>query len=126
MLAPGGPGCKSAGLCHLYCVGLEGNVCPGQAFVPEFRPGARRFCSLMVYNNNRKQALADRGLSPSVRAVAARLDACTERRACSGRHPATVSLSVLTVACWNIRLVVDPFVKSTTPSSGAHILRAKG
>jgi len=44
------------------CVGPEGNVYPGQAFVPKFRPVARRFCNLMMYNNNRKQTLADRGL----------------------------------------------------------------
>jgi len=95
--------------CHAHafrwikcCVGPEGNICPEQAFVPEFRPGAQRFCNLMMYNNNRKQTLADRGLS-SKKAVAARLDACTGRRACSGHHPVTISPSVLTVACWNIR-----------------------
>ena len=97
------------------CVGPEGKVCPRQALVPKFRPGVRRFCNLMVYNNNRKQTLADWGLSSSEKAVAARLGACTGRRAYSGRHPAKPG-----------SLVVDPFAQSTTPSSGADILKAKG
>jgi len=80
------------------CVGPEGNVCPEQAFVPKFRPGARCFYNRMVYNNNRKQTLADRGLSSSKKAVGAWLDVCTGRRACFGYHPAIVSPSVLTVA----------------------------
>jgi len=69
----------------------------------------------MMYNNNGKQALADRGLS-SKKAVVARLDACTGRRACFGRHPATVSPSVLTVACWDIRhLRIQTDEDETTP-----------
>jgi len=50
----------------------------------------------MMYNKNRKQTLADRGLFSSEKAIAARLHACTGKRACSGRYPATVSPSVLT------------------------------
>ena len=77
----------------------------------------------MMYNNNRKQTLADRGLSfSSKKVVAARLDACTGRRACSGRHPATVSPSVLIVACWNIRhLRIQTDEDGTTPKTDEHI-----
>ena len=74
-----------------------------------------RFCNLVMYNN-RKQTLADQGLSSSKKAVAAQLDACTGRQACSGRHPATVSPSVITVACWNIRhLRIQTDEDGTTP-----------
>jgi len=70
----------------------------------------------MMYNNNRKQTLANQGLSSSKKAVAARLDACTRRRTWSGRHPATVSPSVLTFACWNIRhLRIQTDKDGTTP-----------
>ena len=108
--------------CIKCCVGPEGNVCRGQAFVPEFRPGAWRFCSLMMYNNNRKQAVADRRFS-SKKAVAARLDACIGRRTCSGRHPATVTPSVLTVACWNIRhLRIQTDEDEATPRKASIII----
>jgi len=71
----------------------------------------------MMHNNNRKQTLTDRGLS-SRKGVAARLDACTGRRARSGRHPATVSPSVLAVVCWNIRhLRIQTDEDGTTPST---------